>query len=264
MIKSSNTTAAISSQVKIKSATIGDESVNSVDARELHEFLEVKTAFTDWIKKRIEDYCFSSNSDYLKISSRNYTGIGKAPIDYIISIDMAKELSMVERNEKGKQARKYFIECERKAKSLPIPSDKKEQLDIGYIALGHLKNHLKMSDVSYLGCAKKLHSEIGVSTAMLPEYVEKVRVTFSATDLLKKNECGIGVRAFNKLLLGNGIMEVKTRTGSRGKAKTYNSITDKGLEYGQNDASPSNPRETQPHWYEDTFMDLFYKVAAVG
>ena len=257
-------TTAISNQVKIKSATIGEESVNSVDARELHEFLEVKTAFTDWIKKRIEDYGFSNDSDYLKISSRNYTGIGKAPIDYIISIDMAKELSMVERNEKGKHARKYFIECERKAKSLPIPSDKKEQLDIGYIALGHLKNHLKMSDVSYLGCAKKLHSEIGVSTAMLPEYVENVRITFSATDLLKKNDCGINARVFNKLLIGNGLLEIKTRTGSKGQVKEYKSITECGLKYGQNDTSPSNPRETQPHWYEDTFMDLFYEVAVVG
>jgi len=99
---------------------------------------------------------------------------------------------------------------------------------------------------------------------MLPEYVENVRATFSATDLLKKNECGISARVFNRLLIGNGILEVKTRTGYKGQIKKYNSITEYGLKYGQNDTSPSNPRETQPHWYEDTFMDLFYTVAIVG
>jgi len=94
------------------------EEVNAVDARLLWEFLGVKTVFTDWITKRIGEFDFISKIDYLKISDRNYTGIGQAPVSFTISTDMAKELSMVERNEKGKQARKYFLECERQAKTL--------------------------------------------------------------------------------------------------------------------------------------------------
>ena len=85
----------------------------TVNARDLHEFLEVRTRFNEWIKKRIQEYGFIKDIDYLKISSRNYTGIGNAPIEYHLSIDMAKKLSTVERNERGKQARQYFIECER-------------------------------------------------------------------------------------------------------------------------------------------------------
>lgn len=141
--------------------------------------------------------------------------------------------------------------------------DRSEQLDLGYIALGHLKKQLALSDVSYLWCATKLHEDLGISTAMLPAYVEKVRVTFSATDLLKKNECRIGVRAFNKLLLEQGFLEVKTRMSTKGKAKDFKALTEIGLKYGTNDSSPNNPRETQPHYYEDTFMDLFEIVAGV-
>lgn len=103
--------------VKIEKKIIGCGEINSVDARELHQFLEVKTRFNDWITSRINTYGFLNDIDYLKISNGNYSGIGMAPINYFLTIDMAKELSMVERNEKGRQARKYFIECERRLKS---------------------------------------------------------------------------------------------------------------------------------------------------
>ncbi len=102
--------------IKVKKQIIGNEEINAVDAKELHKFLKIKTQFNDWILRRIKEYKFVNNSDYLKISDGNYRGIGKVPVIYTISIDMAKELSMVEKNEKGKQARKYFIECEKRAK----------------------------------------------------------------------------------------------------------------------------------------------------
>lgn len=102
--------------IKIETKTIGNEEINAINARELHSFLEVETRFNDWINRRIEEFDFINNIDYLKMSNENYQGIGKPNIEYIISLDMAKELSMVERNDKGKEARKYFIECEKKLK----------------------------------------------------------------------------------------------------------------------------------------------------
>ncbi len=103
----------------------------------------------------------------------------------------------------------------------------------------------------------------GFSTAMLPAYVENVRVTFSATDLLKKNGCSMGVRAFNKLLIGYRFLEIKTRQSSKGKIKSFKALTRDGLKYGTNDTGPNNPLETQPHYYEDTFMELFNIVVGV-
>mgnify|MGYP006372036263 CR=1 FL=1 len=87
-----------------------------VSARELYEFLEVKSKFADWIKNRIEKYGFEENQDFVTIS-KNLENGGRE-IDYILKLDMAKELSMVEGNEKGKIARKYFIECEKKLKQI--------------------------------------------------------------------------------------------------------------------------------------------------
>ena len=91
----------------------------TVNARELHAFLEVGKDFSNWIKDRIEKYGFIEDLDFVKIDSpklANQRGGDRRSIEYHISLSMAKELCMVERNEKGKQARLYFIECERVAK----------------------------------------------------------------------------------------------------------------------------------------------------
>lgn len=90
----------------------------TVNARELHEFLEVGKDFSNWIKDRIEKYGFVENVDYVRFSpnlAKTPYG-GRPSVEYHISLSMAKELCMVERNEKGKQAHQYFIECERVAK----------------------------------------------------------------------------------------------------------------------------------------------------
>lgn len=104
--------------IKIEPGTIGNESRDTVNARELHAFLGVGKEFANWIKDRIEAFDFTENQDFVVIagSGKNPSG-GRPTKDYHLTLDMAKELSMVERNEKGKQARQYFIECERRAKN---------------------------------------------------------------------------------------------------------------------------------------------------
>lgn len=93
---------------------INGETQPLVNARELHAFLESKQEFAHWIGKRIEKYGFVEGSDYLidKIIIQLPSGT-KYKTDYHLTLDMAKELSMVERNAKGKQARQYFIACEK-------------------------------------------------------------------------------------------------------------------------------------------------------
>ena len=83
-----------------------------VDARELHTFLGSKQDFSDWIKNRIKKYGFEDGKDY-SIKLWNNTGLrGKPKKEYALTLNMAKELAMVENNQKGKQARRYFIEAE--------------------------------------------------------------------------------------------------------------------------------------------------------
>ena len=101
--------------ISLTQSTINGELQQTVNARELHAFLQSKQDFSTWIKNRVEQYDFVENQDFV-IFSENSEKIqkGRPSKDYYITLDMAKELAMVERNDKGKQARQYFIECERK------------------------------------------------------------------------------------------------------------------------------------------------------
>lgn len=91
-----------------------DDGQQAVSGRALHEFLEVSEKYTDWFK-RMEDYGFTEGEDFVRDSGRS-TG-GRPRQDHIVTLDMAKELSMIQRTERGRQARRYFIECEKKAKT---------------------------------------------------------------------------------------------------------------------------------------------------
>lgn len=98
--------------------TTGGQGSPVVSARELHEFLEVKSRFNDWIKNRINKYRFNEGADFITLTKILVSGGNET--DYALTLDMAKELAMVERNEKGKQARQYFIEKEKELNALAI------------------------------------------------------------------------------------------------------------------------------------------------
>ena len=85
-----------------------------VSGRDLHNFLEVKTRYNDWINKRVKEYEFIENIDFVAITQKKVTAQGNASeyIDHLLKINMAKGLAMIENNEKGRQARLYFIKCE--------------------------------------------------------------------------------------------------------------------------------------------------------
>ena len=88
--------------------------IETVNARDLHEFLEVGRFFSNWIKGRIKEYGFQENQDFVSFAEIGKRDKGATVrIEYHLSLDMAKELSMVERTEKGRQARQYFIRCEK-------------------------------------------------------------------------------------------------------------------------------------------------------
>nr|WP_102830569.1 antA/AntB antirepressor family protein [Bartonella bovis] len=105
--------------ITIWNHTINQETVQTVNARELHAFLKIISPFNDWIAYRIKEYGFLENKDFVSfIQILVKPKSGRPSMEYYLTLDMAKELAMIERNEKGKQARQYFIECERKAKQI--------------------------------------------------------------------------------------------------------------------------------------------------
>jgi anti-repressor protein len=97
--------------INISKVTLNGSEINSVNSREIHSELEIKTPYSNWIKRAIEKYGFEENQDFTinKIVIRN-----NAQLDYIVTLDMAKELCMIDDSDKGRSFRKYFIQCEKK------------------------------------------------------------------------------------------------------------------------------------------------------
>ena len=108
--------------IKIESRELSGETVQTVNARDLWEFVESKRDFSTWIKFRIEQYGLVEGIDFIapqKNGAQESKSYGQDRIDYHLTIETGKELAMVENNDKGRQVRRYFIECERKAKEQP-------------------------------------------------------------------------------------------------------------------------------------------------
>ncbi|HED4729750.1 TPA: antA/AntB antirepressor family protein [Campylobacter jejuni] len=132
--------------------TIGAE-INSANAREIFQFLNSEQEYANWIKNRISHYNFIENQDY--IIELVYTK-GRPRKEYYITLDMAKELCMVENNEKGRQARRYFIECEKRLKNLE--QEKMQKLAFRQ-SLGY-KSQLKQQKEKYENKIKALQYDL--------------------------------------------------------------------------------------------------------
>lgn len=118
------------------SITQNENNESVVSGRELHEFLDVSTPYTQWFERMIE-YGFVQNVDFIGLSQKSEKPQGGRPtIDHALKLDMAKEISMIQRTAKGKEARQYFIQVEKEYKQqqqVPLTLDQQ----IAAIATGY-------------------------------------------------------------------------------------------------------------------------------
>ncbi|WP_181997116.1 phage antirepressor KilAC domain-containing protein [Corynebacterium diphtheriae] len=112
---------------------VNNDGIQAVLGRDLHDFLEVKERYTQWIARHIEKYSFSEGQDFIRDFGKS-TG-GRPLENHVLSMDMAKELAMLQGNAKGKQARQYFIECEKKARAPKINGAELTRLELIQIAM---------------------------------------------------------------------------------------------------------------------------------
>ena len=247
--------------IKIEKNSVGGDLIETVNARELHSFLEVQTRYNDWIKNRISEYSFVEESDFYSFFSKSSGG--RPSKEYAISIGMAKELAMVERNEKGREARQYFIECEKRLKqvvnqSVSLLSPKEEDFRV----LDFIANSLRLPDSGKLGMYEKYckHQAPQLLPA-LPSYAVDSPTGSTAGSseptmpISNVVEGVMSAAKANKALDKAGLLEQRFRKSSNGE-KAFWSVTEKGLNYGKNITSPHNQRETQPHWYVSKKEDL--------
>ncbi|WP_375613924.1 antA/AntB antirepressor family protein [Bartonella sp. AP153HLJHH] len=135
--------------IEIREQVIDQETVQTVNARDLHTFLEIKARFNDWIKNRIKECKFQENINFITLTKNLVSG-GKVK-EYHITLDVAKHLSMIERNDKGHEARQYFIKCERLLKQAATPQIAASQVDYSKPeallgVLNHLQSQIEHKD----------------------------------------------------------------------------------------------------------------------
>lgn len=242
--------------IKIQPQAIGGQTIETVNARELHGFLEVGKVFANWIKDRIEQYGFVESVDYVVIAETGNNPLGGRPSkEYAITVDMAKELAMVERNEKGRQARQYFIECERRLKQQTTPV-MLSPIETDLRAIGVVADILRASESSKLGMVRTYCEQHAPRILpVLPAYAidkpsDSTIDSSQPTVPISKIVDGItSAKRANLALHAAGLLEQRFREKSDGSQKSFWSIAEAGTTYGKNIVSPSNSRETQPHWY---------------
>lgn len=225
--------------IKIDTTQSGEQFVN---ARDLHKALEVKTQFNKWIERMIE-YGFVDGTDFWSFLSKTPKG-GRPSIEYNLTISTAKEIAMLQRNEKGKQVRNYFIQVEERYKELA--SDPSYQMALGLKASQQLLEHkdkiiAEMKPKALFADAVDT-SENSILVGQLAKMLRQNGVNIGQNRLfswLREHEY-LGVRGEQRNLptqksVDLEVMETKTRTVNNpdGSVRTTNTpkITGKGQIY---------------------------------
>lgn len=154
--------------LSINYTDLGNGFTETVNARELHQFLEIDTSFTTWMERRIELLGLEEDIDYRfsKMGSGENQGLrafipGGNKKEYHLTIEAAKHISMAERNEKGRQARKYFIQVEDHARA-EIPklqaAIRQQRTQLANLSDALLDSHPLWQNISrYTGMGLKRH-----------------------------------------------------------------------------------------------------------
>lgn len=199
--------------IKIEPSHIGGEVIQTCNARDLHAFLEVKARFNAWIRNRVEDFGFQENQDFITLTRLLVSG-GKRK-DYYLSLDMAKELAVVERTAKGKEARRYFIQCERIAKQVtarPVICYETGRIEAAFCIAEKLASVFKVSkERAAVHALAAIQKDIGMEAEPFREMIPSVPV--EKTALLNPTEVGkrlspvTSAKTVNQVLMELGFQE---------------------------------------------------------
>lgn len=190
-----------------------------VSARELHQFLESAERFSKWWERMLS-YGFKENEDFTSVQKSTVVNNGakKEIGDYIMKLPMAKELSMIQRNEKGKQAREYFIKCEEAWNSEDMILSRANQIQARM--LENYKDKVTMLEQKIEEDKPKVIFAGAVETSKTSILIGEL------AKLIKQNGYDIGQKRLFAWLRENGYL-IKTS-----KRTDYNMPTQRAMELG--------------------------------
>ena len=190
--------------------TTNENDEQLVNGRELYEFLGVKDNYTDWFKRMIK-YGFDENVDFISFSEKSDKPFGGRPqVNHYVKLDMAKEISMLQRTERGKQARRYFIQLEKFWKSPEMVTKRALEFQQKKIEVLQLEN------------------ESLKPKALFADAVDASKTSILIGDLaklIKQNGIDIGQNRLFQWLRDNGYLIAR-------KGESYNMPTQRSLDLG--------------------------------
>ena len=133
-----------------------------------------------------------------------------------------------------------------------------EVVSATFIGIDFIAKSFRLNDTSkalMFNRASKDFAEKGLAYIPSIDYVDYKGQLLSATELLKRNNVNLSARVFNAAMIDKGLIDRKSRPSKKG-VKYFNNLTDKASDYGENQVSPNNPKETQPLYYEHKFLEL--------
>lgn len=214
--------------IPVNQSQVGDDLVQTINARDLHAFLEVGKDFSNWIKDRISLYGFVEHVDYVVFAKTGENSSGGRPQrEYSLTLDMAKELSMVERNAKGKQARQYFIQCERVAKS-PNNNPMLVASTMNSDQLALLMGEVKRREAVQRERDEAIRTKACISSSREASVMAKLGHTKRENEALKE-QLGVGTK--HKSVKGAGLEQFYIDEGGN-RRQTANRLKKIALEMG--------------------------------
>ncbi|WP_218925577.1 antA/AntB antirepressor family protein [Bacillus cereus] len=211
--------------VRVMETDTGEKVVN---ARDLHEGLKVKTRFNDWVVRQVEKYSFEESEDFYSFLSKS-TG-GRPTQEYILKLNMAKELAMVENNEQGRKVRRYFIELEERASGKKQPKPRKKSVNLVFRQEMDMAKTLASiagvkEGIAYAVAIERAEEKTGED---LSSYKKLLPAATHETGFLNPTKIGEQIgrksRAVNTLLQERGL---------QAKIDKEWRLTDEGKKYGE-------------------------------
>ncbi|WP_106832244.1 hypothetical protein [Parabacteroides pacaensis] len=191
---------------------------------------------------------FMQDVDYRVLRQNPQNSLGGRPTnDYLLTVSCMEFFIARKVRAVFEVYRQVFHKTAERAKVLKAPTIRER-----IAAADWLARFLNMNDNSKLQLAKTIAEPLGLPT---PDYTESKNQLLSATELLKRAGVGMNARDFNIKMKEKGFITELERPSHKG-IKKFKSLTGAGLNYGENQVNPGNPKETQPLYYADKFIEL--------